>query len=74
MILLDILVSDGSGFSVLQQMKNRYDAPPVVVYSQSPQKDFMVKALTAGAKNYLIKPLKPGQLVHKCLSVLKADF
>ena len=74
LILLDILVSDGSGFSVLQQMKNRYDAPPVVVYSQSPQKDFMVKVLTAGARNYLIKPLKPGQLVHKCLSVLKADF
>ena len=74
LILLDILVADGSGFNVLQQMKNRYDAPPVVVYSQSPQKDFMVKALTAGAKNYLIKPLKPGQLVHKCLSVLKADF
>ena len=74
LILLDILVSDGSGFSVLQQMKNRYDAPPVVVYSQSPQKDFMVKVLTAGAKNYLIKPLKPGQLVHKCLSVLKAEF
>ena len=74
LILLDILVSDGSGFNVLQQMKNRYDAPPVVVYSQSPQKDFMVKVLTAGARNYLIKPLKPGQLVHKCLSVLKADF
>ena len=74
LVLLDILVSDGSGFNVLQQMKNRYDAPPVVVYSQSPQKDFMVKVLTAGAKNYLIKPLKPGQLVHKCLSVLKADF
>ena len=74
LILLDILVSDGSGFSILQQMKNRYDAPPVVVYSQSPQKDFMVKVLTSGAKNYLIKPLKPGQLVHKCLSVLKAEF
>ena len=74
LVLLDILVSDGSGFNVLQQMKNRYDAPPVVVYSQSPQKDFMVKVLTAGARNYLIKPLKPGQLVHKCLSVLKADF
>ena len=74
LILLDILVSDGSGFNVLQQMKNRYDAPPVVVYSQSPQKDFMVKVLTAGARNYLIKPLKPGQLVHKCLSVLKAEF
>lgn len=74
LVLLDILVSDGSGFNVLQQMKNRYDAPPVVVYSQSPQKDFMVKVLTAGAKNYLIKPLKPGQLVHKCLSVLKAEF
>ena len=74
LVLLDILVSDGSGFNVLQQMKNRYDAPPVVVYSQSPQKDFMVKVLTAGARNYLIKPLKPGQLVHKCLSVLKAEF
>ncbi|MBO4858403.1 MAG: response regulator [Treponema sp.] len=74
LVLLDILVSDGSGFSVLQQMKNRYDAPPVVVYSQSPQKEFMVKVLTAGARNYLIKPLKPAQLVNKCLSVLKAEF
>lgn len=74
LIVLDILIADGSGFAILQQMKNHFDAPPVVVYSQSPQKEFMVKVLTSGARNYLIKPLKPAVLVHKCLSVLKGNM
>ncbi|MCQ2592284.1 MAG: response regulator [Treponema sp.] len=74
LIVLDVMVSDSTGLTVLQQMNNRYDAPPVVVYSQNFQKDLVVKALSLGAKNYLTKPQKPNVLVQKCLSVLKAEF
>lgn len=74
LIILDIFVSDNKGLAILQEMKNRYDSPPVVVYSQSPQKEFMIKILTNGAKTYLVKPLKPDALIQKSLSVLKGDF
>jgi len=74
LVILDIFVSDNKGLAVLQEMKNRYDSPPIVVYSQSPQKDFMIKILSNGAKTYLVKPLKPEVLLQKSLSVLKGDF
>ena len=74
LIVLDIFLSDNKGIQILQEMKNHYDAPPLVVYSQSPQKEFMIRVLSNGAKNYLVKPLKPNLLVQKCLSVLKGEF
>ena len=74
LIVLDIVLSDNTGLQILREMKNHYDAPPVVVYSQSPQKDFMIRILSSGAKNYLVKPLKPNILVQKCLAVLKGEF
>lgn len=74
LVILDVFQSDNSGFNVITQMRNRFDAPPVVVYSPNPQKDLLSKILSSGARGYLIKPQKPNILVQKCLSVLKGEF
>ena len=71
LIILDVLLADQTGLSLLQNLHSRPHSPPIVIYSQSLQKDIVVKVLSAGASSYLVKPQKPNEMVHKCLSILK---
>lgn len=74
LIILDVVLSDNTGLTIINKLKTQYDSPPIVVYSQSLQKDWVVKVLSSGAKTYLIKPQKPNELIQKALSVLHGDF
>ena len=74
LIILDVMLSDSKGFDILQQIHLEEKAPPVIVYSQSVQKDLVVKVLSLGAKSYLTKPQKPNILLHKCLSYIRGSF
>ena len=71
LIILDVLLEDKTGLSLLQVMQKRPHSPPVIVYSKSLQKDIVVKVLSSGAKSYIVKPQKPDIFVKKALSVLK---
>lgn len=73
LVILDIQISDNRGLEILQTFQHQHDAPPVVVYSQSLQKDLVVKVLSAGARSYIIKPQKPNVLLQKCLSLLRGN-
>lgn len=73
LVILDIQLSDNRGLEILQTLQHQHDAPPVVIYSQSLQKDLVVKVLSAGAKSYIIKPQKPNILLQKCLSLLRGN-
>lgn len=72
LIILDVLLSDQTGLSLLQQLKSSFRAPPIIVYSQSLQRDIIVKVLSSGARSYLVKPQKPNVLIQKSLAILKA--
>lgn len=71
LIILDVLLKDQTGLSLLQFMHSTPHAPPVIVYSPSLQKDIVIKVLSYGAASYILKPQKPNLLVQKSLSVLK---
>ena len=71
LIVLDVLLSDQTGLSLIQRMHSMPHTPPIVVYTQSLQKDVIVKVLSAGASSFLVKPQKPNVLIQKCLSILK---
>ena len=71
LIVLDVLLKDKTGLSLLQVLQKRPHSPPVIVYSQSLQKEIVVKVLSIGAKSYIVKPQKPNILVKKALAVLK---
>ena len=73
LVILDIQISDNRGLEILQTFQHQHDAPPVVIYSQSLQKDLVVKVLSAGARSYIIKPQKPNILLQKCLSLLRGN-
>lgn len=72
LIILDIMLSDSLGFDILQKLGRQNGSPPIIVYSQSLQKDIVVKVLSSGARSYLVKPQKPNVLLQKCLNLLQA--
>ena len=69
-IVLDIFIPDMNGFDILHNLQHRdYDAS-ILVYSQATNKEYVIKALTMGAKNYLVKPQKPGLVVSTAFEML----
>lgn len=70
LIILDILIADKTGLSLLQNLQKRSNTPPIIIYSATTQREIIVKALSAGAKTYLVKPQKTSILIQKSLAVL----
>lgn len=70
LVILDVLLKDQRGLNILQTLQAEPKAPPVLVYSQSLQKDLVIKVLSSGANSYLVKPQKPNVLIQKCFSLL----
>lgn len=71
LIILDVLIKDKTGLSLLQRLQEKRKAPPIMVYSQSVPKETLVRILSSGAKGYLVKPQKSNVLVQKSLALLK---
>jgi DNA-binding NarL/FixJ family response regulator len=62
-VLMDINMPEKSGWDVMLQLKSESPKLPVIILSISPEKDFAVKFLKAGAAGYLTKTSAPEQLV-----------
>jgi DNA-binding response OmpR family regulator len=74
LVFLDILMPGMNGFQVLQGLHAKDIELPIIILSAVSQRDAVVKAFQAGVKSYLIKPLKPDQILKKTLEILKANF
>ena len=68
--VLDIFMQGVSGFDILNQLRSRATPIPVIVYSQAVQREYVIQALSLGAKGYLAKPQKPEVIVKKAMEVL----
>ncbi|MBL8967155.1 MAG: response regulator [Spirochaetaceae bacterium] len=74
LVFLDILMPELDGFQVLQRLHSEDIDMPVIVLSAVSQREAVMRAFQAGVKSYLIKPLKPDQILKKTLEILKANF
>lgn len=70
LVILDIQLADTNCVELIKTVASNKKAPPVVIYTQSLQKDLVVRGLSSGAKSYLVKPQKPNILLQKCLALL----
>lgn len=73
-IILDIFMPDISGFDLLNLFAQYKITTPVIVYSQSAQREIIVQALQNGAKSYLVKPQKAEVVVQKALEIINGNF
>ena len=73
LILLDIGLPDESGHVILQQLREWYNKPIIILSVQSNEED-IVKALDNGANDYLVKPFRSGELLARIRSALRSSI
>jgi two-component system, OmpR family, response regulator len=70
-VLLDIGLPLGSGLDVLQAMRERYDATPVLIITARDQLRDRIRGLDAGADDYLVKPFQIDELLARLRAVMR---
>ena len=70
-ILLDIMLPDGNGLDLLQELKNMDKADSVIIISAKDSLDDKIKGLDLGADDYLTKPFHIAELNSRIKSVIR---
>ena len=75
MLILDWHVSDLSGSEVLRRAKEKMSAQtPMMFLTNSSAEDDIVAGINAGADDYMIKPLRRGELVARVQALLRRAY
>ena len=72
LIILDLGLPDGSGHSVLKQLREWFTNPIIILSVQSSEDD-IVSALDNGANDFLTKPFRTGELLARIRSALRSN-
>lgn len=72
MVLLDLVLTDGDGFNVLQELRRRSSPLPVVVMTAHPRSRDVVDCLDGGADDYLVKPFRFEELLARVRARLRS--
>ena len=70
LVLLDVLLPDGSGFALCKRIKSVTDCP-VIFLTASSDEFSVVTGLDIGADDYIEKPYRPRELISRIKSVLR---
>ena len=71
LVYMDIRMPDMNGLEALKRINARFSQTPVVLFTAQPDLHTAVEALRSGASDYLLKPLKPEQIIERTRSILK---
>ena len=70
LVLLDVSLPDGNGFSICAEVKREYEIP-VIFLTASGDEYSVVAGLDMGADDYIAKPFRPRELISRIRSVLR---
>jgi DNA-binding response OmpR family regulator len=70
-VLLDLMLPDGSGFEVIGRARHAKNAPAIIVLSSRDDEADRVAALETGADDYVSKPFSPREVVARDRAVLR---
>jgi two-component system KDP operon response regulator KdpE len=68
--IIDLLLPDGDGVEVCRRLREWSDMP-ILVLSGIGDEDVKIRALEAGADDYVTKPFAPGELVARLRAILR---
>lgn len=70
LILLDVTLEQGNGYSACTQIKSRYEIP--IIFLTALDDEFsVVTGLEMGADDYISKPFRPREMVSRMRTVLR---
>ncbi|MBN1629198.1 MAG: response regulator transcription factor [Thermoleophilia bacterium] len=68
LVVLDLMLPDGSGFDVLKAVRAFSRAPLIILTAKDAEQD-KILGLELGADDYMVKPFSPGELVARARAV-----
>jgi putative two-component system response regulator len=76
LILLDINMPHLDGYEVMEQLKALGDPlfPPIVILTAQRGQDFLLRALNAGARDFITKPFDRNELLARVRNMLDAQL
>jgi DNA-binding response OmpR family regulator len=70
-ILLDLGLPDGNGLRVIQELRREGGAAPILVLTGEADRQMVVRALDAGADDYLTKPAFNAEIVARLRALIR---
>jgi DNA-binding response OmpR family regulator len=70
-ILLDIMLPDGNGLAILEELKKQNKQDGVIIISAKNALDDKIKGLQLGADDYLTKPFHLSELMARIYSIIR---
>jgi len=72
LVVLDVMLPFVDGFEVIERIRGTegWRDVPIVMLTVRSQERYVVRALDAGANDYVIKPFKPGELAARIRRLL----
>ena len=70
LLLLDLVLPDGSGLDFLRALRAKSDVPTIVLTSRDDEQD-RVLGLELGADDYVVKPFSPREVAARVRAVLR---
>jgi DNA-binding response OmpR family regulator len=71
LIVLDLMLPDGSGFDLLHELRGAGLRTPVIILSSRDEEADRVAGLEGGADDYVVKPFSPREVVARVRAVLR---
>ncbi len=73
LILLDVMLPFVDGFELLKQIRSKtnWTELPIIMLTSKAQEKNIVRALEAGADDYIVKPFQPEELVARVRRFVK---
>lgn len=68
LVILDLMLPDGSGFDFLKEIRSSCQAPLIILTAKDAEQD-KILGLELGADDYMVKPFSPGELVARARAV-----
>lgn len=71
LLLLDLVLPNGSGFEILEALRKQRPGQPVIVLSAKGEENDRVRGLRLGADDYVVKPFSVRELLARVEAVLR---
>lgn len=71
--ILDVMLTDGDGFSLMEQLRQKGDFP-VLFLTACGEDDDKFKGFGIGADDYIVKPFLPKELLFRITAILRRCY
>lgn len=71
--ILDVMLPDGNGFSLMKQLKHKAEYPILFLTARGEDED-RLQGLGLGADDYIVKPFLPKELIFRIMAILRRCY